>query len=88
MMRVPMVLIAVGLAVLNNACSVGMTTGAAGGFSPSPSDCAPADTGPAPNNTKTITAGNRSSFSKGQHSHELKFLGGFRPSPHAFSADP
>jgi hypothetical protein len=26
MMRVPMVLIAVGLAVLNNACSVGMTT--------------------------------------------------------------
>src|SRR5271154_2311983 len=68
-------------------CSVGITTGAAGGFSPRPSNCAPADTGPA-NKIKTINAGNRSSFSKRRHSHEFKFVGGFRPSPHAFSADP
>src|SRR5436189_6483903 len=36
---------------------------------------------------KIINARKRSSFNKGQHSHELMY-GRFRPSPHAFSADP
>jgi len=59
-----------------------MTTGVGAGFGPKPKICALAISEPVEHRIRKKNARkHRSGFSKGQHSHELKFLGDSAPAP-------